>query len=177
FSLLNDYILETYVTSISIALLLITVIFVFIFRSFKIGLLSLIPNLLPLVYGAGVLSIFNIFVDTGCVIVISTTFGIVVDDTVYFFSHYYDQRKDGRSIKQSLSYIFHGVASSLTITTVILISCFAFFGFSNLVPNRNFGLISSLILFFALICDLVFAPAVLLFFKEKKNEKKNLSWR
>ena len=168
FSRINEYIIETYLLSIGIAVTLITLLFIIIFRSFKAGLLSLIPNIIPLIIGTGLLWPLGISIDTGCVIVVSVTLGIAVDDTIHFLSHYFYSRGKKQSIKDSLLYVFSGSALSLILTTVLLVSCFSMFMFSSLGPNKNFGLISTVILSFALLCDLIFLPSILLYFNQFK---------
>lgn len=162
FQMMNSYVVETFVKSMGIALFVITFILILVFRSIKIGLLSLIPNFIPIVLGAGLLTIIKTPVDIGCAIVASVTLGIAVDDTIHFLAHYNSLIKSGMERKEALIEVISGTGMALVVTTMILVSGFGLFMFASLTPNINFGILSSFVLFMALVCDLVVLPALIL---------------
>lgn len=168
FQRMNGYVVMTFFTSIAFALLLITIILIVVFRSVKLGLLSLIPNFVPIILGAALLTILKIPIDIGCAIVASVTLGIAVDDTIHYLSHYNRLIKAGMARFEALVEVMATTGLALIITTVILVSCFGIFIFASLTPNIHFGLLCGFVITLALVCDLVILPAILLSIKEKK---------
>ncbi len=168
FHRMNSYVVYTFFTSIAMALVLITGIMIFIFKDIRLGLLSLIPNVLPIIFGAGALTLLSKPIDIGCAIVASVTLGIAVDDTIHFLSHYNLLRRNGMNVYDSMVKVFTSTGLALIVTTVILVSCFGLFMFANLTPNINFGILCALVLSIALICDLLLLPAIIFCFKDQE---------
>lgn len=166
FQRMNNYVVNTFFSSISMALLLITIILIFVFKSVKVGLLSLIPNFIPVVFGAALLTVLEIPIDIGCAIVASVTLGIAVDDTIHYLAHYNKLVLQGFERFEALVEVMATTGLALIITTVILVSCFGIFIFANLMPNVHFGLLCAFVISLALVCDLVVLPALILFGKK-----------
>ena len=101
-------------------------------------------------------------VDIGCAIVASVTLGIAVDDTIHFLAHYNSLISAGMERKEALIEVISGTGMALVVTTMILVSGFGLFIFASLTPNKNFGILSSFVLFMALVCDLVVLPCIVL---------------
>lgn len=168
FHRMNSYVVHTFFTSIAMALILITVIMIFIFKDFRLGLISLIPNVLPIIVGAGFLTILSKPIDIGCAIVASVTLGIAVDDTIHFLSHFNLLKRNGMSNYNAMLKVLSSTGLALIVTTVILVSCFGLFMFANLTPNINFGILCALVLSIALITDLLLLPAIIFCFKDQE---------
>lgn len=164
---MTNYIVETFFKSISVAIILISILMIIVLRSWKLGLLSLLPNVIPLFYGVGIMTILQRPIDIGTSLVVSVCLGIAVDDTVHFLTHYRFLLKDGISPMEALKKVMKHTAPALTYTTVILAIGFGVFAFADFVPNVNFGVLCAIILSAALFIDLVFLPAILLKFKIK----------
>jgi len=171
FQRMNGYVVMTFFTSIASALLLITLILIGVFGSVKLGLLSLIPNFVPIVLGAALLTILKIPIDIGCAIVASVTLGIAVDDTIHFLSHYNKLVKAGMARFEALVEVMATTGLALIITSVILVSCFGIFIFASLTPNIHFGLLCGFVISLALACDLIILPAILLALRETKQNQ------
>jgi hypothetical protein len=157
-----DYVVETFLTSIAMALAFVAILLMIVFRSIKIGLISLIPNLLPLTFGAATMAIFGMDLNLGTSLVASVCLGIAVDDTIHFLSNYLKNRDAGMTAKDNIELIFRYTGSALIITTLILSSAFGLYIFGEFLPNMNFGILCSVTLMSALIIDLTFLPALLL---------------
>lgn len=166
YQVMNKYVVSTFLTSFSMALLLITGILVFLMGSLKIGLLSLIPNFVPILWGAALLAILGVPIDIGSAIVASVTLGIVVDDSIHFFTHYRRCLRTGMNSFEALVEVIATTGLALIMTTFILVTCFLSFLLGGLLLNIHFGLLCSLVVLSALFCDLFVVPALLL----KKNE-------
>ncbi|MBT3584756.1 MAG: MMPL family transporter, partial [Halobacteriovoraceae bacterium] len=89
FQRMMGYVVETFVKSVSMAVILIALLMMLVFRSVKIGLLSMLPNLIPLAFGGAFMKIMGIDLNIGSALVSSVCLGIAVDDTIHFLSAYY----------------------------------------------------------------------------------------
>ncbi len=161
FQRMMDYVVLTFLQSITMAMILIALLMMLLLRSFKLGVLSLFPNILPLTFGAAFMYLTKIDLNIGSALVASVCLGIAVDDTIHFLTNYYRLRKEGHSISESIARVFTYTGSALLVTTVILVSAFGLFIIGDFVPNFHFGLLSSFVLIVALITDVIFLPALL----------------
>jgi len=154
-------VISIFLKSLSLSLFIITVILFIVFRSFKIGLISIIPNIVPIVFNFGILAMIGQTVDFTTAIVSSVCLGIAVDDTIHFLMHFKNKTDEGMSNNDALNDIFSKTAGSLTLTTLILMVGFGSFLLADFIPNKNFGVLSSVVLGVALITDLILLPAIL----------------
>jgi hypothetical protein len=162
FESLNERVVESFFKSITLALILVSLLIVFIFKSFKIGLISIIPNILPLAAGSALMTFLNIPMSIGTCLVFSVCLGIVVDDSIHFLLSYKAQLTRGVEKIKAVENVLMTTGTSLVVTTVILFFAFGLFVFAQFVPNMHFGLISSIVFVSALISDLYILPALLL---------------
>ncbi|MEM9023986.1 MAG: MMPL family transporter, partial [Bacteroidota bacterium] len=115
-----------------LALILITFVLIFALRNLKLGLLSIIPNVTPVLVGFGIWALWMGTINTGMVIVFGMTLGIIVDDTVHFMSKFLRaQRELGYNAKQAVVYAFETVGQALVTTTLVLLSGFAILSTSS----------------------------------------------
>jgi predicted RND superfamily exporter protein len=166
FQRMNGHVVYTFFTSIGLALILITIILIVVFRSVRVGMLSLIPNLVPVLMGAALLTILGIPIDIGCAIVASVTLGIAVDDTIHFLAHYNKLIKKGINRIEALVEVLSTTGIALIITSLILVSCFGIFMLASLTPNINFGVLCAFVISAALVCDFLLIPAAILSWKK-----------
>lgn len=174
FQRMNDAIVMTFFSSMSLALFVIFVMMVVIFRSLSIALMGLIPSFIPVVFGAALLKFMNIPIDIGSAIVASVTLGVAVDDTIHFISHYarlYKRKVSIEHLKAILVEIISTTGVALMITTLILVSCFGLFIFAQIRPNMIFGVLSAFVISLALLFDLFILPAFILL-KHRLTDKK-----
>ncbi|OUR97082.1 hypothetical protein A9Q84_12180 [Halobacteriovorax marinus] len=158
---LDSYIVSTFATSILTALVLVAFLMMYLFRSVKMGLLSMIPNLLPPLYGLAFLTLIGGNIDVGVILITAICLGIAVDDTIYFLTNFNNHYKKTKCKNESLIISLNSIGTSLINTTIILVLSFMCFIFSDFEPNRNFGIITAFVLTMALITDLVLLPALL----------------
>jgi predicted RND superfamily exporter protein len=167
---LNAYVVQTFVSSMSLAIVLVAVFMIWILRSFKMGMFSMIPNVIPLTFGGAIMYLNKTDIDLGAAINYSVCLGVVVDDTIHFLFDYNRRRKSGFSIHESITQVFVQTGPALVLTTIILTVGFGLFYFSEFVPNINFGLYCAIIFIFALVMDIIFLPALLLLNHRKSLE-------
>lgn len=166
---LNLKVVESFLNSLGLALLLITILLSIFFKSIRIGALSLIPNLVPIITSAIFLAVTGRSLDIGTSIVASIVLGIAVDDTIHVIANYKKNLLRGSNPQEALIELFSDTAPALIITSLILSISFACFILANFVPNQNMGILLSLSLIFALICDLTLLPILLYDFVKRKN--------
>ncbi len=151
------------ISGVVIELTLISLILMVAFKSFRLGLISLIPNLIPIAIAFGIWGLINGQVSLGISIVASITFGIVVDDTIHFMSKYsYGRKALGLNSHDSICYSYSQVGLSLWITTIILVSGFMVLSFSHFTINASMGFLCAITISIALFMDLLFLPTLLI---------------
>lgn len=170
FAYMQSSVTNTLILSISLTLLIVAATMLLIFRNLKMLWLFLIPNIAPIVIVGGVMGLLGISVDIGIAISAAVILGIAVDDTIHFFSKYFESIKV-RSFEESIDYIISHSGNAMILTTLILSLTFALFGASSFIPNVNFAIVTVSALNIALLFDLVLLPALLSLSTSKEKEK------
>ncbi len=161
--------INSMLTGTSIALVFISLILIFFLGSLKYGLLSLIPNLTPALAAFGIWGLTVGQVGIGLSIVTGMTLGIVVDDTVHFLSKYLRARREkGLNAEDAVRYAFNSVGLALLVTSFVLIAGFMILAQSHFDLNSSMGLLTSVVIFLALVIDLTFLPPLLMKFSSSK---------
>jgi hypothetical protein len=154
----------------TVALILISLILIFALRSAKIGLVSMVPNLVPAAMGFGLWGIFVGEVGLALSVVMGMTLGIVVDDTVHFLSKYLRARREKNlSAPEAVKYAFHTVGMALLTTSVVLVIGFLVLSLSAFKLNSGMGTLTAIVIALALIADFFFLPPLLMKLEENKN--------
>ena len=162
FNLIAHRDVRNMLTGTVLALVLISAILMLVLRNVKIGLISLIPNLIP---GAMAFGLWGYGVGTvtmAIAAVLAATLGIVVDDTVHFLSSYCKARKDGLGSEDAVRHAFRSVGSALAITTVSLVAGFAILAQSGLATNSDMAALTAITVTLALLADFLFLPCLLI---------------
>jgi predicted RND superfamily exporter protein len=147
------------------ALMLISALIFISLRSFKIGLISLIPNLVPPMIAFGFWAVFVGEIGFALALSVSMIIGIIVDDTVHFLSKYIRGRREkSLDVENAIRYAFDNVGPALLITTVVLTAGFSVLMLSTFKLNFELGLITAMTITIALIVDFLLLPAMLLIF-------------
>ncbi len=154
----------------TVALILISMILVVAFRSLKIGLISLLPNLVPAALGFGLWGLLVGEVGLALSVVTGMTLGIVVDDTVHFLSKYLRARREkGLNSQDAVVYAFSTVGRALVVTSFVLIAGFLVLSLSSFELNSGMGLLTAIVIAFALTADFLLLPPLLMKFEEKSH--------
>jgi len=173
FSHITERNIKSMVGGVVGALILISIIIMFAIKSLKLGLISLIPNLVPAGLGFGLWGVFDGQVGLGLSVVLGVTLGIVVDDTVHFMTKYVRAKRElGYDSKQAVEYAFHTVGVALTATTIVLCCGFMVLTLSPFAINAQMGLMSALTIGLALLVDFFYLPPLLLRFDRDKQKIK-----
>lgn len=146
-----------------LALVLISAILMVAFRSFRLGLISLIPNLSPALIAFGLWGITVRQVGLGLSVIVSMTIGIVVDDTVHFMSKYIRARREqNMNTVEGIRYAFNTVGTAMWVTTVALVAGFLVLTFSHYRMSSDMGYMSALTIALALAMDFLLLPTLLI---------------
>ncbi len=145
------------------ALVLISLILIFALKSFRLGLISLLPNLAPAFMAFGIWGMMFGQVGLGLSVVVAMTLGIVVDDTIHFISKYLRAHREyGMGAEEGIQYAFHTVGTAMWVTTAALVAGFMVLTLSGFRMNSDTGLLSALTILLALIMDFLFLPTLLM---------------
>jgi hypothetical protein len=160
----SEFIIKGLKVSILWAFLLIAACMLYLFRSFKILLCSLIPNIIPLIITAGVMGWVGVALKPSTVLVFSIAFGIAIDITIRFLVNYKQDLKSGRTVgaRQTIIDTIHTTGISIIYTSLVLIAGFVIFCFSNFGGTQALGWLTSLTLVMATLTNLIFLPALLM---------------
>lgn len=171
FAHLSERQILSMISGTAVALILISIVLAFAIKSTKFGLLSLIPNIMPVIVGLGIWGLFYGYINTGISIVFGMTLGIIVDDTVHFLSKYLRARRElGKSPEDSVRYAFSTVGQALLVTTFVLVAGFLVLAQSNFGLNSDMAKITVIIILFALILDFLMLPALLMLSPVKRPQ-------
>ncbi len=152
-----------------VALILISLVLMIALKNFKLGLLSIIPNVAPVLVGFGIWYLYKGQINTGMVIVFGMTLGIIVDDTVHFMSKFLRARRElGYDAKEAVIYAFQTVGKALVTTTIVLIAGFAVLSTSSFALNSYMARITVIIIIAALIIDFILLPSLLILTAKKE---------
>jgi len=147
--------------SLALAFVLIAVVMMLVLRSLSAGLVSMIPNLFPVVVIFGMMGWLGILVDVGSMMTASVALGVAVDDTIHYLSWFRDGLDRGKGRKGAAIWAYERCATAMTQTTIIGGLGLAVFAVSTFTPTQRFGYLMLAMLFAALIGDLIFLPALL----------------
>ncbi|MDA8956717.1 MMPL family transporter, partial [Flavobacteriales bacterium] len=158
----TTYLVKNLFTSLFLAILLISLFMAWMFNSFRMVMVSLIPNIIPLLLTAAIMGYFGIAIKPSTILVFGIAFGISVDDTIHFLAKYRQELKFNDNIRKSVKKAIRETGVSMIYTSIVL-----FFGFSIFITSQfggtiALGLLVSLTLMIALLSNLVLLPALLL---------------
>ena len=159
----TKYLVKNLVLSLAFAIFLIALFMAFLFRSFRMIVISLIPNLLPLVITAGVMGFVGVPIKPSTILVFSIAFGISVDDTIHFLAKYRQELTANRwQIKKSVYAALRETGVSMFYTSIVLFFGFSVFVISNFGGTVALGALVSATLLFAMLANLILLPSLLL---------------
>ena len=155
----------------TLGLAVISLLLILAFRSWRIGLISLAPNLVPAMLAFGIWGLTVGQIGMGLAMVSGMTVGIIVDDTVHFLYKYLTaRRQQGLSAADAIAYTYKTVGPAIVFTTTVLISGFVLMAFiAQFRVNSDMATMTSIVLALALIFDLITLPAVLLTLDRKHH--------
>ncbi len=159
----TKYLVTNLIISLSLAILLIALFMAWMFRSFRMILVSLIPNLLPLIITAGLMGFLGVPIKPSTILVFSIAFGISVDDTIHFLAKYRQELiANNWKIKKSVYAALRETGFSMIYTSIVLFFGFSVFTISSFGGTVALGALVSITLLFAMLANLLLLPSLLL---------------
>ncbi len=158
-----EYVTLAQVTSFSLAFGLVAVMLMVLLRSFRLGLVALVPNLLPTAMTLGLMGALDIRLDVGTVLLASIAIGISVNDTSHLMFRFKEELADtGGDARLALERTMHATGRAVLASSLLLMAGFGVLGFATTTSISNFGLLSAATVLSAVVADLVITPALLL---------------
>ena len=150
------------VKSYFIAAIAITFMMMLILGSVRIGLLSMIPNLAPIIVGPLLMVVAKIPLDMFTLLIGSIAIGLVVDDTIHFMHNFKRYYLESGDTSYAIEQTFLTTGKAILITTIVLSLGFFAYLAANMISVQNFGLLTASVIIFALLSDLLLAPALMI---------------
>lgn len=159
----TKYLVKNLLLSLALAIGLISLFMAYLFRSFRMIIISLVPNLLPLVITAGLMGYLGVPIKPSTILVFSIAFGISVDDTIHFLAKYRQELTANRwQIKKSVYAALRETGVSMFYTSIVLFFGFSVFIISSFGGTKALGGLVSATLLFAMLANLILLPSLLL---------------
>lgn len=172
----NDYLLKNLFESLIIEILLITLVGVALFRSFRIILLSKLPCLIPLIITAGIMGYLGIRFKPSTILIFSIAFGISSDGTIYFLAKYRQEiKKNKQNISEIISTTIRETGLSMIYTAIILFCGFSIFAASGFGGTVALGVLISITLLVSMCTNLILLPAILLSINKRVSKRELLA--
>ncbi len=171
----TKYLIKNLIMSLALAIFLIALFMAYLFRSFRMIVISLIPNLLPLLVTAGLMGFIGVPIKPSTILVFSIAFGISVDDTIHFLAKYRQELIANKwRIKPSVYAALKETGVSMFYTSIVLFFGFSVFTLSSFGGTIALGGLVSATLLFAMLSNLVLLPSLLLSLEKSIANKKTL---
>ena len=161
-----NFLIENLLQSMLLAFIIISVIMALLFKNLKMVIISLIPNIIPLIIAAGIMGFLGIPLKPSSALVFSIVFGISVDYSIHFLAKFKNELLEN-DLKNSISNTINQTGRSMIFTSFILFFGFIIFAFSNFGGTIVLGILTSVILFVAMITNLTLLPSIILHFYKK----------
>ncbi|MEO1517900.1 MAG: MMPL family transporter [Bacteroidota bacterium] len=165
----SEYVRQNLIQGLGLAILIISILMAFLFKDWRMVIISLVPNVFPLLLAGGMLGFVGIELEAGVAIVFAIVFGIAVDDTIHFLSKFKLALNKGKTIEESLYITFIETGKAICLTSVILFFGFLVMLFSIHPPSVTIGLLISLTLASALMADLFTTPVLIRWLVKEKT--------
>lgn len=166
----NQFLLRDLTQSMFIAFALISFMMAFLFFDLKMILISVIPNIIPMLITAGIMGLFDIRMKISTAVIFSISFGITIDSTIHYLSQFKQEiAKPGISVLEAVIISLKEAGISMIYTSFVLVCGFGIFIFSEFGGTIALGVLTCITLFFAMLTNMILLPALLVTFVKKKN--------
>jgi len=156
---------DSQITTLGTVFFVIFLMFIVLFRSFKLAVITIIPNVFSAAVVLGIMGVFKIPLDLMTITIAAISVGIAVDNSIHFIHRFSDEFKTSQSYKQSIDSATNNVGQAMFYTTLVITAGFLIMVFSNFVPTTYFGILTGIAMVTALVANLVMLPVLLNKFK------------
>lgn len=161
---------DSQIATLGFVLLIITFMFLLLFRSIKVALIAIAVNIVPIGIIFGFMGWFNIPLDIMTITIAAIAVGIGVDDTIHYIHRFKDEFAKTDNYLQAVENSDNSIGNAMQYTSVTIMLGFSILVLSNLIPTIYFGLLTMVVMFAALIADLILLPKLLVLFKPFKKK-------
>ncbi len=158
---LSDYLVESLLLSIGLAFVFISILMGFLFRDARLVLVSLVPNVVPLIVVAGIMGAAGIDIKPATAVIFSIAFGIAVDDTIHVLARLRQEMAAGLALREAVRETIFGTGKAIILTSLILLGGFLVLTLSPFQSTTYMGILVSATIVLALLADLLLLPALL----------------
>ncbi len=155
--------------SYTYALIIITFLMILLIGKLRIGLLSMVPNLAPIIITLGIMGFFGIPLNLFTMLVGNIAIGLAVDDTIHFFHNFRRYFEQSGDVKSAIHETLHTAGRAMLITSCVLSIGFFIFMFAQMNNVSNFGLLTGIAIMLALLADYFISPALMYVVNRKKQ--------
>lgn len=162
--------------SLLLALVIIFGMMTVVFRSLKVGLISMLPNTIPLIMTFGYMGLMGINLNTTTIIIFAISLGIAVDDTIHFLARFREEIDRADSVREAILNTYFGAGRAILLTSVLLVIGLSVVTLSDFLPTRQFGVLTSITIAGAVLGDLFLLPPLLfLVYRKRPDQAKRLA--
>jgi hypothetical protein len=147
----------------------IFLMFIVLFRSLKLAMITIVPNLFSAAVVLGIMGIFSIPLDLMTITIAAISVGIAVDNSIHFVHRYRDEMAEKRDNLRAIDIATNNVGQAMFYTTIVITAGFLIMVFSNFVPTMYFGVLTAIAMVTALLANLIMLPMLIARFKPVKN--------
>jgi predicted RND superfamily exporter protein len=158
---MEQYVIASQINSLAISLAVITLMIAVLLRSWRLALLAIASNALPVVVGLGAMPLLGIGLNPGTSMIGAVALGIIVDDAVHLLSAYRDAMRRGAQTEDALRHALDYVGRPVVVTSLLLAAGFAALLLGNFEPSRQIGMVTAIIVVMALVANLFLLPALI----------------
>lgn len=170
----HEYLRKNLFYSLGLAFCLIALIFAWLFKDWRMVLISIIPNVIPMLVAGATLAFTGIELKAATSVIFTVSFGIAVDDTIHFLTRYKLQRQRGDSVETALKQTFLVSGKAITITTILLMVGFISLVFSSFTGTYYVGILICVTLFSAWLSDIFIIPQLIYYFNPGSRQVDNV---
>lgn len=168
----NEYLINNLRSSLILAFVLVTLVIALLFKSVRVVVISLIPNMIPLLIAGGLMGFFNIPLKPSTALIFSIALGIAIDDSIHFLAKYRSELlSNGFNVSRAITTSLTEAGTSMIYTSIILFFGFVIFAFSEFGGTKALGVLMSVSLLIALFTNLIILPTLLMSFDSGKFER------
>ncbi|MBT6022597.1 MAG: MMPL family transporter, partial [Candidatus Thioglobus sp.] len=147
--------------SYMIAFGLVTIMMVLLIGNIKIGLISMIPNILPILFLSTIMVVFDMPLDMFTMLIGAIALGLAVDDTVHFMHNFRRYELEHNDVDKAVRLTLMGTGRAITVTSIVLSVGFLVLLFASMSSMFNFGILTASAIFIALLADFFLVPAIM----------------
>ncbi|MFQ6609338.1 MAG: RND family transporter, partial [Fidelibacterota bacterium] len=171
----NRHLVKNLTYSFMVAFVIIFISMIFLFKSFRLALMSVLPNIIPLMIAGGLMGFLGIKLRPSTAMTFSIALGIAVDDTIHFLSRFRQEFKISGDYRAAINKTLLTTGKAIISTTIILSLGFMVLIFSRFIPNHEFGILATIILVVALAGSLILLPVMILLIRPELRYRRPIT--